>query len=305
MENNKYILEWKNKVQEAVIYLSENNFKEYESRMSEANAAYEQYKRDFELTYECKSFGIAKYIFEDVLPNLLLSNNKKVIKEFTNTIKNDKNLKSQFQLFNTLSNYNDKYDINSYINESFELALNDIDKTTIKESNKKLDNLIQKYQLKPSDFIPNDKLRFFENCDMLLCKNKTLSNLTELNDRKNEVMNYVKLHQKIETPFEQRINEFTKKIDSVLTEEEKSFVQELIDFKSKGKEARKENLFNKYKNECLDLVNQLLKEEDENGENYIGLTNIKNQLNNKQFCLETLVQDMAKFLEIRDVLMSE
>ena len=62
--NNKYILQWRELVLKAAKALEEKNFDLYDTLMNEANAAYDEYKRDSALTYECTNFGMANYIFE-------------------------------------------------------------------------------------------------------------------------------------------------------------------------------------------------------------------------------------------------
>ena len=50
------------------------------------------------------------------------------------------------------------------------------------------------------------------------------------------------------------IDEFKKKYDSLLNEEEKSFVKEIMDFKKSDENNKNKNIFNKFKNECLNCI---------------------------------------------------
>jgi hypothetical protein len=76
-----------------------------------------------------------------------------------------------------------------------------------------------------------------------------------------------------------------------------------MDFKQGEKNEKKEKLFNRFKNECLNTIDKLISES--NNEEKEGLLAIKEQIEDKTYCAETLVKDMAKLLEIRDILMSE
>ena len=67
--------------------------------------------------------------------------------------------------------------------------------------------------------------------------------------------------------------------------------------------VKRENLYNKFKNECVNTINKLL--EKASNDEKEGLLGIKEQLLNQQYCEETIVTDIAKLLEIRDVLLSE
>ena len=65
--------------------------------------------------------------------------------------------------------------------------------------------------------------------------------------------------------------------------------------------GKKEKLFNKFKNECIEKINSMLKEDSENKE----LIGLKKQLEEQKFNKESIVKDIAKLLEIRDILMDD
>lgn len=303
--NNKYILQWRELVLKAAKALEEKNFDLYDTLMREANMAYDEYKRDSALTYECTNFGMANYIFEDALPKLFKSN-KKAVKEFIKTIKEDKNLLYQFQFYKALEKYNKNIDSKSYINEALEIVKNNINQKTINESNGKLARIIAKYSIKPTETISKQNLELFESCDFLFKNTKRLTNLTAINENVNRVVNFTEnnynsINEEKENVLS-LIETFEKKYSSLLNEEEKDFVKEIMDFKKEDKDNKKEKLFNKFKNECLNTINKLIDEAANDDKD--GLLAIKEQIMSKQYCAETLVKDMAKLLEIRDILMS-
>ena len=172
-KENKYILEWRNNILDAAKALNENNFSMYDKLMNEVSNNYNSYKRDVALTYECTNFGISNYIFEDALPSLFKTN-KKVIKEFVNTIKEDKNLLNQHKFYQALKNINEHTDIHTYINEALLLVKEGIDIKTLNESNDKLSKIIKENGIRPSSEINEDVLKYFESCDFLF-KNNNIS----------------------------------------------------------------------------------------------------------------------------------
>ena len=304
-ENNEYILQWRDCVLEAAKALNENNFMLYEDFMNKANEKYELYKRDSELTYECVNFGMSNYIFEDALPKLFKSN-PKAVKEFIKTIKEDKNLLSQFQFYKAIEKCSDKIDVRDYVKETVEIVKNNIDKKTLNESNGKLAKIISRYNIKPNEEIPSSFVGLFESCDFLFKNNKKLTNLTRINECINNIVNYtnnkkVGINESNNNSL-QMIDEFKKKYDSLLNEEEKSFVKEIMDFKKSDENNKKKNIFNKFKNECLNCIEKLVKESEDDEKE--GLLAIKEQIESKEFNIETVVSDLAKLLEIRDVLNS-
>lgn len=304
--SEKYINQWSETINEARKMLESKDFGRYNDLMTEANAISEKIKKDDDLTYKCSNFGLANHIFEEALPKLFKSN-KRAVKEVISTIKEDRNLLTQFSLMQALRNYNNNLNINDYVNESFELASKNIDRKSLNESNRKFAKLIEKYEVKPSNAISDDVIKFYESCDYVLKNKKSLKNLNEHNINLKSITDYTE--KNFNTIIENKTNvldvveSFDRKYSKLLNEDEKSFVQEIMDFKAPQNEQKKEKLFNKFKNECIVTVDKLISEasDDEKDE----LNAIKEQIIGKEFCVETIVSDLAKLLEIRDILMSE
>lgn len=305
MDNNRHICQWEDYMNKAKESLENKNFEEYKDLLKKACDTVDLYKNDCELTYECVNFGMSNYIFEDALPKLFKTN-KNAVKEFITTIKEDNNLKKQFQFYKALESYNSNMDCRDYINESLKLVIGSIDKKSISESNEKLNRIIKKYNIKPSTVISEDKLKFFNNCDFLFKNEKKLTNLANITENIDGVVNYVtnNVHSINETKTNtfDLIENFDSKYSSLLNEEEKDFVKEIISCKSKNNVEKKEKLFNGLKNECLNIIDKLIGES--NDDDKVGLEAIKEQIDSKMFCEDTLVSDIANLLEIRDVLKS-
>ena len=305
MDNNRHICQWEDYMNKAKESLENKNFEEYKDLLKKAFDTVDLYKNDCELTYECVNFGMSNYIFEDALPKLFKSN-KNAVKEFITTIKEDNNLKKQFQFYKALESYNSNMDCRDYINESLKLVVGSIDKKSISESNEKLNRIIKKYNIKPSTVISEDKLKFFNNCDFLFKNEKKLTNLANITENIDGVVNYVtnNVHSINETKTNtfDLIENFDSKYSSLLNEEEKDFVKEIISCKSKNNVEKKEKLFNGLKNECLNIIDKLIGES--NDDDKVGLEAIKEQIDSKMFCEDTLISDIANLLEIRDVLKS-
>lgn len=301
---NKYILQWRDYILKASEAMKNGNDEEYESCMNKANEAYETYKEDSRLNYECKNFGISNFIFEDALPKIF-KKNKKAVKEFIQTIKEDKNLKSEFLFYKSLQNYNKDLDVKEYINEALDLALNNIDLKTVGASNEKLSNIISKYNLRPSEVISEASERLYESCDYLLTHKKSLLNLAKFNSNIKEVSSYIENNINENTDKSKGITDiasFNDKYSKILNKEEKKFVKQIIESKENNDTEKQETLFNKMKNECLELMSEMKKNATD--EDKDGLEAIEEQIRNKQFNSNTIVEDIAKFLEIKDVLKS-
>lgn len=299
---DKYIVKWRNIMLSASSALETKDFNLYYQLIDEANKIVDMIKKDEELTYECNNFGMANYVFENALPKLFKSN-KNAVKEFISTIKEDKNLLNQFRFYYALNNFNENLDAKEYLNESLTILQENIDTKTLNESNAKLSNIIKKYNLKPSEIISEDKINYFNDCDYLFKSSKKLTNLAIINKMTNNVVKYMTENAKSSNSDKENIindiNNFISKNSSSLNTEEKEFVKDVLN----SNIDKRKNVFNKLKNECVEILHNTLKntiDSDEINE----LNEIKEQIIKKEFCNETLIKDINKLLEIREVLMS-
>ena len=304
MGNNRYILQWKDYFLKAAEALENKNFDEYEDLMKKADEMYKLYREDSKLTYECTNFGMANYIFEDSLP-ILFKTNKKLVKEFIETIKKDKNLSQQFKFHHALKNIQEGVNKQTYVNDALNLIKSNIDFKTLNESNEKIFKLIKENNIRPSKEIDENTLNYFQSCDFLIKNNPKLNNLNVLSENLNNVIEYCTVNHKINESKDDLFSlmeTFEKKYQKVLNEEEQSLVKEIMAAKSVQANENKMKLFNKFKTECIETINTLLETADNDDKE--GLEAIQEQLNNMMFCENTLVNDIAKLLEIRDILKS-
>lgn len=296
--NTKYIQKWENKINEIRETLIKEDFNSYDNKMLELNNLYEQYKKDILLTYECTNFGMAKYIFENNLKDLFLTK-KNAVKEYINTVKTDKNLTIQSHLFEALSNYNDFGDSVKFTNDVFDLALSNIDKKTLNESNQKIFNIIKKYDIKPNDFISHDKLSFFEQCDYILKNEKKIHNINEMQSVMSLISEHVRNNSKKhlnESNFNlnKSIAEFENKISSKLNYDEIDLIKSIVEQKDENK---LKEIFESFKSNCINTVNEMIVKDDN-----VDLKELKNQIESKSFNQQTLIEDIVKFIDINDIL---
>jgi phage host-nuclease inhibitor protein Gam len=301
---NKYIKKWQDltiKMNEAI---QKDNFELADKLLKESTDAYSRYKEccEYPSSNREKTFGELNYMFESELPRLY-KENRKALKECTNFVLSDNNLRSQFNFLDSLRNYNCEGDSARYVTESVKLASEKINRKSLRESIKKYADLLSKYEI-GGYTLDEDTVKFYKDCERVLCEQKNLSNLTNYTNSINSIASYIENHKapvveskdKVKTMSE----ELNKKIAN-LSEEEQSLVKDIIDFKAPMVETKREKLFNSLKNGCLSTIGKL-KNESKNSEEVEGLNAIKEQIEGKIYCKETIVQDVAKLLEIRDIL---
>ena len=310
MKNNNYQEEYSNYLNIMSEALKKDDYKAYEYVKNMLDEAVEDRKHEQKLMSEMNTtnFGVLNHIFESELPTLIKTN-KKAVKKVINTIKEDKNLKSEFNFYNVIKEqYNgkiaDSLDSKTALDHIAKIVCKEIDTNTIKASNKKLRNVMIECGIKPSDFVDEDSMKLYENGNVILTNKRTTSNALNLVESYNEVCNWMDAHKedkKAGKDADELIREFEEKLKDTLTESEISFVQQITDWRSPIAEQRKEKLFNKFKNECLDKINDMLKEDSDN----VELKGLSDQLNEMKFDKNNIVKDIAKLLEIRDILMDD
>jgi len=165
--------------------------------------------------------------------------------------------------------------------------------------------VLKENNIMPTEFLTEEEKKLYDAGHIILTRKKNLNNVVALTESLNSLSNYMEAHKndvvKESVDPSQLIREFEEKLKDTLTESEMSFVQQITDWRSPLAEQRKEKLFNKFKNECIDKVNDMLKEDAGN----VELEALKKQLEEQKFNKESIVKDIAKLLEIRDILLDK
>lgn len=311
MKENKYQKEFSNYVEIMSEALKRNDFKAYNVVRDMLEEAIEECEHSKELTEEMETdnFGILNHIFEEQLPALIKSN-KKAVRDVIKTIKEDKNLLGEFNFYNAIreqfkGNAISSIDSHYLLEDLAKIVLKDIDQDSVKKSNRKLKKVMEENNVTPIAFV-NDEMRELYECGhVILTKKRTTANMIPLIESYDSICKYIDKHKtdpiKEGKSFDEMIDDFEQKLKSNLNESEMSFVKEITDFRSPIAEKRKEKLFNKFKNECIEKINKML---DENSDNE-GLKDLSNQISEMRFNKESIVSDIAKLLEIRDILMDD
>jgi hypothetical protein len=291
--------------------LKRNDFKAYNVAKSMLEETIEDSKQEKALLAEMdtNNFGILNHIFEQQLPTLIKSN-KKAVRDVIKTIKEDKNLLGQFNFYNVVKNQYKGEAANlveskEALETLAEISVKGIDQKTVKESNKKLRKVMLENNIIPTEFVDEENKQLYESGNIILTRKKTTSNMIPLIESYHNVCQYMEKHKndavKDGKNPDELIREFEEKLKCNLNESEISFVQQITDFRTPIAEQRKEKLFNKLKEDCLTVIKSMLKEDSEN----TSLVDLNNQLNEMKFDKNNIVKDIAKLLEIRDILMDD
>ena len=311
MKSNKYQKEFSNYIEIMNEALKRNDFGAYNAAKRMLDETIEDNKHENELLSEMKTnnFGILNHIFEQQLPTLFKTN-KKAVRDVVKLIKEDSNLKNEFAFYNAIkTQYKGKAaniaEAKEVLEKLADISVKGIDQKTVRESNKKLRKVMLENDIIPSDFIDDESRKLYESGHIILTHKKTTANMIPLIESYHTVCQYMENHKndaiKESKNIDDLISEFEDKMKTNLNESEMSFVQQITDFRSPIAEQRKEKLFNKLKEDCLTAITSMLKEDSNNEE----LKGLSSQLNEMVFDKNNIVKDIAKLLEIRDILMDD
>lgn len=300
--------EGKSLMEQALVYYSKKQINEAEECRKKANDTYDKANKLYclentdrdKLYGKNRNFGICYHIFEDsLLKNMKSRNGQKFINEVSNLIKRNKVLKEQFDIYNSICNKKNVSEPEKYVDGIMEcVSRMNIDRKEVKEMNDKLIDLIESNSNvdKLSDISP-DTLKLYEDVEYIITNRKTINNIDEFNRVKNsltEKFNKSKGNTDVDNvseSYEKTLSEISEKYDD-LSDDELKLVESII-----SKNTDKTALFNSYKKETLDNVDEAIsKSSDEDKEQWV---NIKNALNEKKYDEKKVVDDILNFIEIQ------
>ena len=310
MKNKKYLEEFSNYITIMNEALEKGDYKAYDYVKEMLDEAVEDCKQEDKLSEELNTnnFGILNHIFEERLPQLF-KENKRAVRDVIKLIKEDKNLLGEFNYYNAIKNYHGKVtevlSAEDLANKLYEAASRIINMDTLNESNAKLRNVLKKNNVYPKEFMSEEMKTLYESAHNVLSKKRSIGNVAVIAESNSNICDYMNKHKDDDVKElldpNKLIREFEDKLKDTLTESEISFVQQITDFRSPIAEQRKEKLFNKFKNECIDKINAMLKEDSSNEE----LKGLGKQIVEMKFNKDSIVKDIAKLLEVRDILMDD
>lgn len=313
MSENKYIEEIKNYAELISESLKRDDFKSYDAVISMLNEAVASRKDEISLKSELNTtnFGILNHIFESRLP-YLLKHDKNTVKDVIKMVKEDKELRKQFQYYNTLSRLNESIgklssassDVKALVERFVSDYNSSVNLTECKKSNVRFKKLLESRGVIPTSKIDDGTKNMLESSRKLLENKYSLSNAVELSKCIDNVIDYANANKRSVNEAKNPIDELERLENSLkekLTESEMSFVKDIVDFKNPLAEKRKEKLFNTLKEDCIKKVNEMLENEPSRDD----LNELKRKIEEQTFNNESIVKDISKMLEIRDILMSE
>jgi hypothetical protein len=249
-----------------------------------------------------KSFGELNHMLECELTRLF-KEDRNALSECMSLIKEDKNLRSMFRFISSLRKFDGNGDARSYVNESIDLVSGSIDRKSVKESVEKLADALSRNEI--GDMEINESLaEFYRNCEKVLSEKKKIQNLTEYSKAVDGIVEYLnenkgKMNESVMPNGV--VYEDVMAMACNLSESDQRLVDDIMSFKRSIDEQKKKALFEKLKGDCIKLAEKSM-QKDLSEQEASSMQTILERINEKEYNGSTIVEDIAKMLEIRDIL---
>lgn len=292
MANRKELYkEWQDTLVEAGKCLSKKQFKEARDYSNKAMLILDEIRMKEEFfSSELNNFGAINHIVSEQIVSLY-SQNKPFYEAWKKTIKEDKNLTTEFKFYQALSNFKKAGTAEEYVNEIMKIAQNSIDVKTLKESNAKAFALLKEYEITPVKALTMEDMEYYNACqDLLECtgdfddvntKLEATKTICESIEERSYVNNVVDEAHK----FDEQLY--------MMPESTRSVVTELAD------SSKAEGVFNRFKNECLTLITNRINE-SEDADERAKFVSVKEKLESKAYSSEKVFEDVIKFIEFEN-----
>jgi hypothetical protein len=254
-----------------------------------------------------QNFGIINETFKNILADSIVSKDekgKRVFRKYIKALKENRVFRTQYNIYNKLENKveADKFKSIEYVKESIKV-LEKLGKKAILNENSKLINYLTKfgYEISKDDY-PHKQLH--ESIHSLVVKERNTKNLDMITESTYYISDYIANNKEkvviTESKFyhtstlgKELIKKFNETYNGTLNESEKRVFKAVT---TGGEEDRKE-LYTTMIRECIELVNEQLKEC--NIDEKDKLLQVKDKLLRFNSNKETFISEISKIVNLK------
>lgn len=251
-----------------------------------------------------QNFGKIKNAFNGILVESFVGNkesNKNLFKTYIKTIRENEALKTQFLVYNNIENKIEENELkaNLFLQENIAL-LNKFSKKELLEANQ---HLAKSISIENESY---EKQELHENLSELIFLKKTSKNIDAIVEASSKIIIHMKnnklklVKEAIELPNSMLSTIMVEKYNerySTLDENEKEILKVLIE----SNNSQKQEVYKKTLKECIDLINENLKEADLNAKD--KLLQVKEKLLNDSVEInENFFKNISKLVELKESL---
>lgn len=259
-----------------------------------------------------KPFGYIKESIEALSPELFGSKSgRSLLSKYASLVKSNKSLSSMQMLYENIRKTNKSSDVDFFINSMTSTDWN-IDKKELKEGLDKIGGVLAKAYITvgkdtADSLLPEENVALNSAVQYIVENKKTSKNLANYsaavkvlreNIEKNENTGNVFENKSLDASVVSKLLEaYNEKYGTELTDEEKAIIKEVADSKTP------KEVFNKYKNSCMEKVNEVKSTFEASGdkESVKKLDSIYEQVSKKEYSAETIGEDICNLVEISKI----
>ena len=285
-----------------------NEIETLETLRTNFNETIDNHKKKLQIIEESNGLKDTSYLFiKESFDNFSetlfkTKNGRKLINKYINEHKSNKSLQKLFMIYENLISADKRLDANEIIKEMKGFVGNLNTDSLNKGINNLLNILKEAYievgETAKSLIAENKDYKLDESIKYIFTNNKKLDNITYYSLCVNEISNFINNNTINEIKFKNSKNidsiveEFNKKCTSDdLTDEEIAIIKEVRDAENKSE------VFEKYKNACINTIDEAIKNSIEQ-DTCNQLFEFKTRISKKEYNPETLGLDVANFIEL-------
>ena len=294
-------------MESAIKKYKEGDFEIANKRRKSANKLFEKAHeaidsdegRDDVVYGESRNFGKIFRVFEENTEKLFeTKEGSKVIASIVNMIKNDKELATEFKIYEAIETPKNVKNTKTYTSDLITL-IDSFNPINIKEKNQKLLEKIRSFNLNENVELDMDTETLYENIDYLINNKITLDNVAKVSQVKNIIAeaiekNVSKKAMDVDDVVGLMSDKIEEKYDKLLTDDEKEFLNELT---APGVNLKK--VFEATKKNLQTSLMEAILNEPENSE---GWKQLLEKVKAKTFSKETAIADIAEMVESQNIL---
>lgn len=254
---------------------------------------------------ENRNFGTIYKVFESNTSKLFNDKKEKgKLKKVLDLIKENKILKSEFDVYNALVYPKSVTNADKYVNEALSI-MPDFNKKDIIENNDKFIKLIREMKLDELVDISDEDMNLFEAVEYVMINKESFDNINEFVNAKKCITEHIEkncnysnvTNETVDSVYDKGVKEVEENYQKNLNEDEKMLVEKLTSIDTK------EAYFDAAKLDTLKMLDTQLNECNE--ENREGLQQIIENINKKTYDESKFIADAAEFREIKNTLQEQ
>ena len=252
-------------------------------------------------------------LYESISEKLLETNDgRNIIKRYINTIKENKDLKNVFSLYNFVKTCNINENHGTCLNEAM-TCVGNIDNENFKKGVNSLGRIVSEGLLKTNksraeiNNIIEGTNKIYDDIDFIVLNKKTLKTVNEHVYHKDNIINFLKENkfEKTTPIFENAISnkDIINDINEIIGGIDEVWAKELIENITINNVSHVNNqpLFDTYKNDCIRIIESVI-DNNIDVSNKSHLLNMKEGLEKKVYKEEAFYTDIINLAELKATL---